>query len=40
MEMVLSIAFGIWFLIGAIFYGFITKTDYKKSNSEKKKRGE
>ena len=30
MELVLSIAFGIWFLIGAIFYGDITRIDYKK----------
>ncbi len=33
MELVLSIAFGVWFLIGAIFYGFITKV---KENDEEK----
>lgn len=25
MELVLSIAFGVWFIIAALFYGFMTK---------------
>ena len=40
MELVLSISFGIWFLIGAIFYGFITKIDHKKKLMSPKLEGE
>ncbi len=40
MELVLSIFFGIWFLIGAIFYGFITRIDYKNNDKmTKRKKG-
>ena len=38
MELALSIAFGIWFLVGAIFYGFITKIDKKDSNEKLKRK--
>ncbi len=34
MELVISIAFGLWFLIGAIFYGFITRPE--KNNKKRK----
>ncbi len=39
MELVISISFGIWFLIGSIFYGFITKVNHKKDEKSTKEGG-